>query len=99
MLQRAWLLGPRHIGPNLLLATDGTSSTLFSVPGTQVVVTAKQHPGASGSDPAGQDLGAAFGHQRVRAFHGACKKLYCSVSGCGLLRCVAEQRLRRAERA
>jgi hypothetical protein len=59
VLQRAWLLGPRHIGPNMLLAADGASRALFSVPPSQLVLHAK-HPAAyNSSGAAAEDPGAA----------------------------------------
>ncbi|PNW73585.1 hypothetical protein CHLRE_13g564950v5 [Chlamydomonas reinhardtii] len=55
LLQRAWLLGPKRIGPNLLLAPPADAeSSLFSVPASAVTRAAKVTsktvgPGAAGA--------------------------------------------------
>jgi ribosome assembly protein 1 len=40
-LRKAWLLGPKQIGPNVLLVADGTGDDLFDVPASLVVKTLK----------------------------------------------------------
>lgn len=41
-LQRAWQLGPKRVGPNLLLVRDPSSASLWDIPLQQVVHLSKQ---------------------------------------------------------
>ncbi|PRW32859.1 ribosomal S5 Elongation factor G III V family [Chlorella sorokiniana] len=65
MLQRAWMFGPKRVGPNLLLAapggsTDAAASSLFNLPPERVVKLAKQQPGRTALLPsAGRPESAA----------------------------------------
>jgi ribosome assembly protein 1 len=50
LLERAWLLGPRNVGPNIALCSpsacggsSSSSSSLFDVPAAQVVKTSSKH--------------------------------------------------------
>jgi hypothetical protein len=53
LLQRAWLLGPRNVGPNIALcspcratsssSSSSSSSSLFEVPASQVVRASSRH--------------------------------------------------------
>lgn len=51
LLQRAWLLGPKRVGPNLLLAApaagsgEAAAASLFALPADKVVRLAKQQAG------------------------------------------------------
>ncbi len=57
LLQRVWMLGPKRVGPNLLLAApsggaDAAAGSLFSLPPERVVKLAKQQPGRAALLPA-----------------------------------------------
>lgn len=69
LLQRAWLFGPKRVGPNLLLAApvgdaaEVASSSLFALPSERVVKLGKQQAGRS----AALLLAPAGGRQEVAA--------------------------------
>lgn len=81
MLQRAWLLGPRRVGPNVLMAPSSAGSgagaaagggTLFDVPAAAVVKVSKQQHGSGPGQQQGSGLGgpgedAAAGPQQQQA--------------------------------
>lgn len=57
LLQRVWMLGPKRVGPNLLLAApsggaDAAAGSLFGLPPERVVKLAKQQPGRAALLPA-----------------------------------------------
>ena len=58
LLQRTWLLGPKRVGPNLLLASapggsgdEAAAASLFSLPADKVVRLAKQQAGRGAALP------------------------------------------------
>lgn len=68
LLQRAWLLGPRHVGPNIALASPsampvqscaGPGTGLFDVPSSQVVRAAARLGGVTAPTGAEVAMGAS----------------------------------------
>jgi len=56
-LQRIWSLGPKRTGPNFLLSSKSTSTSLFSGPDSAVVRLSAKQEKKSASHPAQADLG------------------------------------------
>ena len=65
LLRRAWQLGPRRVGPNVLLLPPRAGAPgLWDVPATAVLASGKRAGGAQGgpaAGPAGADVGVSGG--------------------------------------
>jgi ribosome assembly protein 1 len=74
LLERAWLLGPRNVGPNVALcspsacsssSSNSSTSSLFDVPAAQVVKTSSKHnPAAAKSAATGSIPDAKHQHEQ-----------------------------------
>ncbi|KIY92792.1 elongation factor EF-2 [Monoraphidium neglectum] len=71
LLRRAWLLGPKHIGPNVLVPVEGEASvgggSLFDAPSTSVVRTTR-HGGALKPAQAAAAVGPSGGGGAADAY-------------------------------